>query len=109
MNELASQDKRVKKTCIIIQSIENPSCNVYLYLFYEDRTRACQYQRQRFISPDDALEDAGCMRIYQEQIAGITKERPKLQKMLEQFREGKLLLAVGRRGSQSKEMIRIPY
>jgi len=35
----------------------------------------------------DALENVGCTRIYQEQITGSTKERPELQKMLEQLRD----------------------
>lgn len=40
----------------------------------------------------DALEDAGCERIYEEQITGSTKERPELQKMLEQIREGDVII-----------------
>jgi len=40
----------------------------------------------------DALKDAGCTRIYQEQITGSKKERPELQKMLEQIREGDVII-----------------
>ena len=40
----------------------------------------------------DALEDAGCSRIYQEQITGSTKERPELRKMLEQLRDGDVIV-----------------
>ncbi|WP_126652213.1 recombinase family protein [Chryseobacterium aureum] len=36
----------------------------------------------------EALEKAGCEKIYQEKISGTTKNRPELDKMIEQFREG---------------------
>jgi len=36
----------------------------------------------------EALEKAGCEKIYQEKISGATKSRPELDKMIEQFREG---------------------
>jgi DNA invertase Pin-like site-specific DNA recombinase len=36
----------------------------------------------------DALKDAGCEKIFPEKMTGATKERPQLQKMLEQLREG---------------------
>lgn len=36
----------------------------------------------------EALEKAGCKKIYQEKISGATKNRPELDKMIEQFREG---------------------
>jgi DNA invertase Pin-like site-specific DNA recombinase len=36
----------------------------------------------------EALEKAGCEKIYQEKISGATKIRPELDKMIEQFREG---------------------
>jgi DNA invertase Pin-like site-specific DNA recombinase len=36
----------------------------------------------------EALETAGCEKIYQEKISGATKSRPELDKMIEQFREG---------------------
>lgn len=36
----------------------------------------------------EALEKAGCEKIYQEKISGTTKTRSELDKMIEQFREG---------------------
>jgi DNA invertase Pin-like site-specific DNA recombinase len=36
----------------------------------------------------EALEKAGCEKIYLEKISGATKNRPELDKMLEQFRHG---------------------
>ncbi len=36
----------------------------------------------------EALEKAGCEKIYQEKISGTTKNRPELDKMIEQFRKG---------------------
>lgn len=36
----------------------------------------------------EALEKAGCEKIYHEKISGATKIRPELDKMIEQFREG---------------------
>jgi len=36
----------------------------------------------------EALEKAGCEKIYQEKISGATKNRPELDKMMEQFRRG---------------------
>jgi len=40
----------------------------------------------------DALEDAGCKQIYKEHISGSTKDRPELQKMLEQLRDGDVII-----------------
>lgn len=36
----------------------------------------------------EALEKAGCEKIYQEKVSGSTKNRPELDKMIDQFREG---------------------
>lgn len=36
----------------------------------------------------EALKKVGCEKIYQEKISGATKNRPELDKMLEQFRQG---------------------
>lgn len=36
----------------------------------------------------EALEKAGCKKIYQEKISGATKNSPELDKMIEQFRDG---------------------
>lgn len=40
----------------------------------------------------DALEKIGCTEIYQEKTTGSTKERPQLQKMIEQLREGDIIV-----------------
>ena len=40
----------------------------------------------------DALEQADCKRIYREKITGSTKERPELQKMLGQLRDGDVII-----------------
>ena len=36
----------------------------------------------------EALQKAGCEKIFEEKISGSTKNRPELDKMIEQFREG---------------------
>ena len=36
----------------------------------------------------EALEEVGCEKIYQEKISVATKNRPELDKMIEQFRDG---------------------
>lgn len=36
----------------------------------------------------EALKKAGCQKIYQEKISSVTKNRPELDKMIEQFRNG---------------------
>ncbi|HFK5512759.1 TPA: recombinase family protein [Elizabethkingia anophelis] len=36
----------------------------------------------------EALERAGCEKIYKEKVSGTTKNRPELDKMIDQFREG---------------------
>jgi len=40
----------------------------------------------------DALNDAGCNKIYKEKITGSKKERPQLQQMLEQLRKGDVVV-----------------
>ena len=40
----------------------------------------------------DALNGAGCNKIYKEKITGSTKERPQLQKMLGQLRKGDVVV-----------------
>jgi DNA invertase Pin-like site-specific DNA recombinase len=40
----------------------------------------------------DALHLAGCEQIFEEKMTGATKERPQLQKLLEQLREGDVLV-----------------
>lgn len=40
----------------------------------------------------DALNAAGCGKIYKEKITGSTRERPELQKLLDQLREGDVVV-----------------
>ena len=40
----------------------------------------------------DALKQAGCAQIYQEKITGAKRERPELQKMLEQLRDADVVV-----------------
>jgi DNA invertase Pin-like site-specific DNA recombinase len=40
----------------------------------------------------DALKAAGCGKIYKEKIPGATRERPELQKLLDQLREGDIVV-----------------
>ena len=40
----------------------------------------------------DALTKAGCEKIYREKVSGAGKERPELQKMLENIREGDVIV-----------------
>ena len=40
----------------------------------------------------DALRNAGCEQIFEEKMTGTTKSRPQLQKLLEQLREGDILV-----------------
>lgn len=40
----------------------------------------------------DALKAAGCGKIYKEKITGSTRERPELQKLLDQLREGDIVV-----------------
>lgn len=45
-------------------------------------------QDQNLNAQLDALEAAGCERIYQEKLSGMKKERPELNEMIKQLREG---------------------
>ena len=47
---------------------------------------------QDFGLQEDALKNAGCKKIYREKITGSKKERPHLQKMLEQLRKGDVVV-----------------
>lgn len=55
----------------------------------------------------EALEKAGCEKIYQEKISGAIKNRPELEKMIEQFREGDELYVwrLDRLGRSLKDII----
>jgi len=47
---------------------------------------------QNLSSQIDALKKEGCEKIYQEKFTGATKERPQLQKMVEQLRDGDIVV-----------------
>ena len=55
----------------------------------------------------DDLKKAGCQKIFQEKITGATKERPQLQKMIEQVREGDVVYIwkLDRLGRSLKDLI----
>jgi len=55
----------------------------------------------------EALEKAGCEKIYQEKISGSTKNRPELDKMIEQFRKDDELIVwrLDRLGRSLKHII----
>ena len=43
----------------------------------------------------DSLKEAGCEKIFQEKITGTKKERPELDKLMEQLRSGDLIIVSG--------------
>ena len=45
--------------------------------------------------PLDALRDAGCARIFTEQVSGAQRDRPELRAVLDYLRHGDTLLFVG--------------
>ena len=55
----------------------------------------------------DALTAAGCERLYEDQISGLKKDRPGLQKVLDQLREGDTLIVwkLDRLGRSVKDLI----
>ncbi len=55
----------------------------------------------------DDLKKAGCEKIFKEKITGATKERPQLQKMIEQVREGDVVYIwkLDRLGRSLKDLI----
>jgi len=57
----------------------------------------------------DDLKKAGCQKIFQEKITGATKERPQLQKMIEQVREGDVVFIykLDRLGRSLKDLIQL--
>jgi len=57
----------------------------------------------------DDLKKAGCQKIFQEKITGATKERPQLQKMIEQVREGDVIYIwkLDRLGRSLKDLIQL--
>jgi DNA invertase Pin-like site-specific DNA recombinase len=44
-----------------------------------------------------ALRKAGCKKIFREKISGASRERPELQRMLDQVREGDTIVVVSAR------------
>lgn len=57
----------------------------------------------------DALQKAGCAKIYQEKISGTTKERPELTKLFDQLREGDTIVVwkLDRLGRSIKNIVEI--
>lgn len=55
----------------------------------------------------DALEEAGCKRIYEEKTSGAAKERPELEKCLDALREGDTLVVwrLDRFGRSLKDLV----
>ena len=55
----------------------------------------------------DALEEAGCERIYQERVSGAAGSRPKLERCLEELREGDTLVVwrLDRFGRSLKDLV----
>ena len=55
----------------------------------------------------DALEEAGCERIYQERVSGAAKSRPELERCLEELREGDTLVVwrLDRFGRSLKDLV----
>ena len=48
--------------------------------------------RQIVIPAPAALKQAGCKRIYEEKVSGATRDRPALTRMLDQLREGDVVV-----------------
>ena len=57
----------------------------------------------------DDLKNAGCKKIFQEKMTGATKERPQLQKMIEQVREGDVVVMwkLDRLGRSLKDLVHL--
>jgi DNA invertase Pin-like site-specific DNA recombinase len=55
----------------------------------------------------DQLEEAGCERVYQEQISGAAESRPKLERCMEELREGDTLVVwrLDRFGRSLKDLV----
>lgn len=49
-------------------------------------------EEQNLYRQIDILEQVGCDRIYEEKVSGIKKERPELNKMLDQIRTGDVII-----------------
>jgi DNA invertase Pin-like site-specific DNA recombinase len=57
----------------------------------------------------DALEKAGCDKVYQEKMSGMKVDRPQLQELLEYAREGDILIVykLDRLGRSTKKLIEL--
>lgn len=57
----------------------------------------------------DALEKAGCKTIFKEKMTGSTRKRPQLEKMLEQLREGDVVVIwkLDRLGRSLKDLVQL--
>ena len=57
----------------------------------------------------DDLKKTGCEKIFKEKITGATKERPQLQKMIDQLREGDVVFIykLDRLGRSTKDLIHL--
>lgn len=57
----------------------------------------------------DALKKSGCRRIFQEKMTGSTKDRPELQKMIEQLRKGDTIVIwkLDRLGRSLKDLVQL--
>lgn len=64
-------------------------------------------QDQKLSLQVDALESAGCEKIFKEKMTGTTKNRPELEKMLNYFRSGDVIVIwkLDRLGRSSKDLI----
>lgn len=64
---------------------------------------------QNFDRQLDTLEAAGCEKIFKEKISGIKKERPVLNKLLEQIRKGDLIIVTDltRLSRSTKELFKL--
>lgn len=57
----------------------------------------------------DALDNAGCKRIYQESFSGSSKKRPELERMIDALREGDIVVVqrLDRLGRSLKDLIEL--
>lgn len=72
----------------------------YIRVSKEDQNQSLQ---------EDALDKAGCERIFQEKVSGVSKSRPQFQKLLEQLRGGDTVVVwrIDRLGRTTLELIKL--
>ena len=58
---------------------------------------------------EDALQKAGCEKIYSEQISGVKSERPQLQEMIKQLRQGDVIVVwkLDRLGRSLRDLVNL--